>query len=81
MAVNADTSAVAAVWYSLLGGKFPVRLHDGCREPGHRYGDVLDEAGTTIGSAHDYIYGGRGWAVHTKPFAGYVPDEQIVIVE
>ncbi len=78
--INANTSPVDAVWCSLLGGKFLVKLSDGVREPGRRFGTVVDEHGTVLGSAQDYTYSGRGWAVHTKPFAGYVPDEQIVIV-
>ena len=42
--------------------------------PGRRFGNVVDDDGKTIGSAHDYIYGGAGYAVHTVRFAGFVPD-------
>ena len=57
-----------------------VRLIDD-RGPGRRSGDVLDDTGKVIGSAHDYPYDGRGYAVHTKPFAGFVPESDIEYVE
>ena len=79
MTIREDTSPVAAVWFSLLGGKFRIRLiGDNC--PGRRTGDVLDDDGNIIGSAHDSIYGGHGFAVHTKPFGGFVPEDQIDFV-
>jgi hypothetical protein len=70
--------AIPAVLYSLLGGKYLVRLTNKAARPGERSGAVLDAAGNVIGNASDYIYGGRGFAVHTKPFGGFVPSEQIV---
>lgn len=58
-----------------------IRIHltdnDG---PGRRFGNVVDQQGNTIGSAHDYIYGGRGYAVHTERFGGFVPDNDRCIV-
>jgi hypothetical protein len=78
--INADTNSVEAVWFSLLGGKFRVRLTDD-NGPGRRYGQVLDDAGNQIGDASDSIYGGRGFAVHTRPFGGFVPEEQIEFVK
>lgn len=41
---------------------------------------VLDDAGNVIGSASDYIYSGSGFAVHTRPFGGYVAESQIEFV-
>lgn len=81
-----ELDAVSAVWHSLMGGKFRVRLSAWPNEPvdtrpGHRFGDVLDEDGTVIGSAHDSTYGGRGFVVHTKPYGGFVPCDQIEFVE
>lgn len=78
--IDANTDSVSAVWYSLLGGKFLVKLEDPEVTPGSRIGSVVDANGNTIGSAQDYTYAGRGFAVHTKPYAGYVPCEQIVFV-
>ena len=72
------TDSVSAVWYALTGGKYIVRLTDEHAQPGNRSGDVLDSDGKVIGSASDYIYGGAGFAVHTRAFGGYVPTEQIV---
>ena len=43
--------------------------------------DVLDGSGNIIGHADRLIYGDRGWAVHTKNFAGFVPNHQIRTLE
>jgi hypothetical protein len=77
--IKADTDSVTAVWFSILGGKFRIRLSqdDG---PGRRIGEVLDDSGNVIGSAQDYTYGGNGFAVHTRPFGGFVPMEQVEFV-
>ena len=48
--------------------------------PGRRHAEVLDADGKVIGSAMDYTYGGLGYAVHTKPFGGYVPLDMIEFV-
>lgn len=74
-----DTDCVTAVAYACLGGMFRLRLteDDG---PGRRHAEVLDDAGAVIGSAYDYVYGGRGFSVWTKPYAGYVPMSQIEFV-
>lgn len=77
--ISADTDSVSAVFHAVLGGRFRVRLYRD-NGPGHRSGHVLDDAGNRIGDAHDYIYGGRGFAVHTRPYGGYVPAEQIDFV-
>lgn len=79
--ITSNTHPVDALRHTLLGGKFIVRLSDPEAKPGHRSGYVLDDAGDIIGDASDYIYSGRGYAVHTGPFAGFVPAEDIVIVE
>lgn len=77
--IQEKTDSVTAVFHALLGGMFRVRLTED-RGPGRRHGEVLDDAGNVIGSAADYIYGGKGFAVHTRPFGGYVPCDQIQFV-
>lgn len=78
--INSQTSAGVAVVFACLGGKFRVRLDDPTAKPGSRWGDVLDDSGVRIGDASDYIYGGRGFAVHTRPFGGFVSEDQIEFV-
>ncbi len=78
--ISSNTNCVSAMRHAVLGGTFRVRLNED-RGPGHRWGEVLDDAGNVIGSAQDYTYGGSGFAVHTRPFAGYVPTHQIEFVE
>ena len=77
--IDAQWPAVEAVLFAVFGGTFRLRLtsDDG---PGSRHADVLDDAGNVIGSASDYIYGGRGWAVSSRPFAGYVAEHQVEFV-
>lgn len=58
-----------------------IKLNDSNAAPGSRWGVVLDEHGSIIGEAHDSTYHGRAYAVHTKAWAGFVPLEQIEIVE
>ncbi len=48
--------------------------------PGRRFGAVIDEQGAEIGTAHDYPYGGRGFAVHTREFGGFVPVDSVEFV-
>ena len=81
MTINANTNSVAAVMYSCLGGKFRIKLENNHALPGHRYGAVLDDNGNTIGHAYDYTYHGGGFAVHTDPYAGYVPLTQIDFID
>jgi hypothetical protein len=57
-----------------------VRRVGSIRRVGDRIGNVVNEDGYVICSAHDYIYGRRGYAVHTVPFAGYVPEEYIHVL-
>lgn len=78
--ITADTSPVAAVRHAVAGGKFIIRL-DRDNGPGRRSGSVLDDAGNVIGDASDYIYGGRGYAVHTAAYAGFVSESEAVYVE
>lgn len=78
--IQDTTNPVQAVWHACSGGRFRVKLRDKRAKPGSRGGYVLDDAGNVIGDASDYIYGGRGFAIHTKPFGGYVPDDQIDFV-
>jgi hypothetical protein len=47
---------------------------------GRRHGEVLNGEGTVIGSAQDYTYDGRGYAVHTVPFAGFVAEHEVEYV-
>jgi len=78
--ISKDTNSVIAVWHAVTGGKFRIKLRDRKAKPGQREGSVLDDAGNVIGSASDYIYGGSGFAVHTRPFGGYVAENQIEFV-
>lgn len=80
MTISENTPALTAVIFACTGGKFRVRLEDPDALPGERFGYVLDDNGTVIGDACDRIYGGGGFAVHTGPFAGYVPFYQIEFV-
>lgn len=73
--INQETKCVEAVWFAVLGGKFILRK-DGDSD---RFCYVLDDEGNVIGSAQR-IYA-NGYAVHTKPYAGYVNDKQIVFVD
>lgn len=78
MGTTPPTDSVSAVIYAISGGKYVVRLTDSTALPGSRSGEVLDSDGQVIGSASDYIYGGRGFAVHTRAFGGYVSSDQIL---
>lgn len=75
--ITAETPSVAALWYTILGGQFRLRMVQD-NGIGHRWANVLDAEGNCIGQADDFIYGASGWAVHTAPFAGFVPNSQIV---
>jgi hypothetical protein len=73
--INNATTSVSAVWHSLTGGKFILRV----TTPGQGWAHVLDDQGNIIGDANQ-MYSDGGWAVHTKPFGGYVPSSQIIFV-
>jgi hypothetical protein len=77
--INDHTDSVTAVFHAILGGKFRIRIIND-QGPGHRDGIVLDDNDVPIGSASDYIYAGMGFAVHTRPFGGYVSLDQIEFV-
>lgn len=77
--IKSDTSPVQAVMFAVTGGTFRLQLTND-EGPGHRSGYILDDDGNRIGDASDFIYGGRGFAVHTKPFAGFVSIDQIEFV-
>jgi len=79
--IDTTTDPLTAVRFALGGGIFRVRLDVGRTQPGARSGKVLDDAGEVIGSASDYIYGGRGFAVSTRAFGGFVPLAQIEFVK
>jgi hypothetical protein len=79
MTISKDTPSPAAFMFAVLGGRFRLRLTED-NGPGRRYAQVLDGKGEIIGDASDFIYNGSGFAVHTAPFAGYVPVEQIEFV-
>ena len=78
--IDHDTSPLDAVFHAVVGGKFILRLHEPNAEPGRRFADVLNDAGERIGSAHDFIYHGTGFAVHTGPYGGFVSLDQVVFV-
>ena len=69
-------NALEGVYFSVLGGTFKLKK---TTVDGYTFHDVVNDDGQVIGSAHR-IYS-DGWAVHTKPYAGYVPDSQIVMVD
>jgi hypothetical protein len=72
--ITQDTSPLAAVTFAVMGGAFIIRKVGWS----DNIADVLDNDGNVIGGAHR-IYS-NGWAVHTRPYGGYVPDSQIVEV-
>lgn len=78
--INATTDSLTATVHAILGGKFRLRLRNPRARPGQREATVLDDSGEEIGEAYDSTYGGAGFAVHTKPFAGYVALDQIEFV-
>lgn len=80
MTINAETNSLEAVVFSIMGGKFRLRLTNPDAEPGKRCAFVLDDNDNVIGHAQDWTYGGSGFAVQTKPFGGYVSEEQIEFV-
>jgi hypothetical protein len=75
--INGQEPALAQVHLALFGGKYLLRIIDPANPT---YGEILSPAGTVIGMATRSCYGLRGWAVHTKAFGGFVPNEQIVLV-
>lgn len=79
--IKSDTNSFAAVLFAVGGGKFKILLDEPDALPGNRYGKVLDDDANVIGGAYDSIYQGRGFCVHTKPFAGFVGLDQIEFVQ
>ncbi len=77
--ISSETDPLSAAMFSVLGGKFHLRITED-QGVGCRYADVLDDAGNKIGYAYDYLYPGSGWGVWTRPYAGYVPNEQVEVV-
>jgi hypothetical protein len=73
--IRDDTNPVCAAYFAVVGGTFRLRE----AESGAGY-DVLDDDGNVIGAASRSCYGASGFAVHTKPFAGFVPEAQIEYV-
>jgi len=71
--ITDKTDSLTAVMFVIGGGKF--RLRKTSEFTAH----VLDDDGNVIGSANR-IYP-DGYAVHTRPFGGYVNDSQIIFVE
>lgn len=78
--ISNSIDSMSAVLFAILGGKFRLQLEDPKALPGQRYAMVLDDEGSVIGNAYDYVYNGNGFAVHTKPFAGHVSLDQIEFV-
>ena len=76
-----ELDAVTAVFRSIFGGNYRVRLRDKDAPPGRRSGLVIDLDGEIIGSASDYTYSGSGFALHTSNYAGYVPIADIEFVD
>jgi hypothetical protein len=60
-------------------GKIRIRLTSE-RYARYPQGEVLNAAGTVIGEATSYTYGGTAFAVHSVPFAGYVKFSECVFV-
>lgn len=67
--ITNDMSPVAAALFACAGGKFRFRDEGGSIR-------VLDDQNRVIGSAHRFYC--DGYAVHTRPFAGYVSDSQVI---
>jgi hypothetical protein len=76
-----DLDALQATIRAIFDGKYKVRLREKDAPPGRRHGSVIDLDGEIIGSASDGTYEGRGFAVHTNNFAGYIPNECIEFVD
>jgi len=79
--LTGQEDALVGVYYSILGGTFNLRkiVYPDMPDYNAKSADVIGQDGSIIGYAHR-IYS-DGWAVHTKPYAGYVPDSQIVMVD
>ncbi len=78
--IDANTDSLTAVLHTVTGGRIRVVLEDARAKPGERSGRVVDGLGNHLGTAQDYIYQGRGFAVQTRAFGGFVPVEQIDFV-
>jgi hypothetical protein len=73
--ISEDTNPVAATLHCATGGKFI--FHNNEEDDFH---DVLDNEGNVIGQGYRGPYV-SGFAVHTKAFAGFVDEAQIVYVD
>ena len=72
-------TSVQAIWLQCLGaGKYILKRDGGGKFRHYEHAQVLNPDGDQIGSA-TRIYS-DGWAIHTGPFGGYVPDNQIHFV-
>jgi hypothetical protein len=74
---NEDTCPFAAMLHSIFGGKFLLHHYSDCKDTAM----VLDSDGNIIGEAYTLRSHPRSWSIHTKPFGGTVPEEQIIFVE
>ena len=74
--MTGSEDSVTAVWAQCLGvGKYLL-----VRDPDSKtWARVINEKGEQIGDANQ-MYSDGGWAVHTRPFAGYVPPSQVEFV-
>ena len=78
MTLQGNENALVGVAYAVMGGEF-ILQHRNDTPASNMLLDVVNDTGVVIGYAHR-IYS-DGWAVQTAPFAGYVPDEQIIILQ
>jgi hypothetical protein len=75
MTIKDTTDPLTAMWFALSQGTFRIRM----RQDGLS-GEVLDDDDNVIGSASTYLYGSRGFSVHTRPFAGFVSRDQVQLI-
>lgn len=78
--ISKSTLPLAAELHAIAGGKIRIKLKNKRAPAGRRYGQVLDENNNVIGDASDAVFGGRRFSIHTRPFGGFVPVEQIEFV-
>lgn len=57
-----------------------IQLIEPLAVPGSRHGMVLNDRGEIIGDCHDSTYQGRGFACHTKMWAGFVDVKDVEFV-
>jgi hypothetical protein len=85
IAMTGQEDSVTSVWAMCLGtGKYLLRRDKGTAtyhdSIASKWAQVVNEQGERIGDAHQ-MYADGGWAVHTRPFAGYVSPDQIQFVD